>query len=52
MKKIIVIDFKFGKKHKKYSEQLKEYKELISEIYKLKTEAYIYYAETDTKEQI
>jgi ATP-dependent helicase/nuclease subunit A len=50
--KIIVIDFKFGKKHKKYSEQLKEYKELISEIYKLKTEAYIYYAETDTKEQI
>jgi ATP-dependent helicase/nuclease subunit A len=50
--KIIVIDFKFGKKHKKYFEQIKEYKELIEEVYEQKTEAYIYYVVSDFKEQV
>ncbi len=50
--KIIVIDFKFGKKHVKYIEQIMEYKQLLEQAYHLKPEAYIYYVEDDVLEAI
>lgn len=44
---VIVIDFKFGKLHEKYKEQIQEYKKLINEVYKLPTKAFLFYVEED-----
>ena len=45
--KVIVIDFKFGKKQEKYVKQILEYKDLIEEVYNKSTDAFIYYVEED-----
>jgi ATP-dependent exoDNAse (exonuclease V) beta subunit len=50
--KIIVIDFKFGKKHDKYDEQLKEYSRLLELAYSRKPEAYLYFVEDDTVRKV
>ncbi|MCD4793534.1 MAG: UvrD-helicase domain-containing protein [Bacteroidales bacterium] len=50
--RIIVIDFKFGKKHKKYKRQIEEYKNLLEEVYEQKPEAYIFYVEEDVIETV
>jgi len=50
--KLIVVDFKFGKKHKKYSKQISEYKQILNEVYNKETEAFIYYIENDVIENV
>ena len=42
---IIVIDFKFGKHHEKYKEQISEYRQLLEGLYKLPTHSFLYYPE-------
>ncbi len=43
--KLIVIDFKFGKHHKKYKDQLDEYRHLLEDLYKLPVQSFLYYPE-------
>jgi len=43
--KLIVIDFKFGKHHKKYKNQLDEYRHLLEDLYKLPVQSFLYYPE-------
>lgn len=44
-KEIIVIDFKFGKHHEKYKDQIIEYKQLLKDYYKLPVQSFLYYPE-------
>ncbi|NOZ33706.1 MAG: UvrD-helicase domain-containing protein [Chlorobi bacterium] len=44
---IVVIDFKFGKHNKKYTEQITEYKNLLKEYYGLPVKSYLYYPENN-----
>lgn len=50
--RITVIDFKFGKQRPEHHEQVLEYKELLQKIYARKVQAFLYYAETDHKEEV
>ncbi len=50
--KVIVIDFKFGKKSPAHHAQIKEYAALIKEIYRKPTEAYLYYVTQKQTEKI
>ncbi|MCF6185359.1 MAG: methyltransferase domain-containing protein, partial [Bacteroidales bacterium] len=44
---IVVIDFKFGKHNKKYTEQIAEYKNLLKDYYGLPVKSYLYYPENN-----
>lgn len=41
--KVIVVDYKFGEEHKKYSYQLKRYSDFLSEMGYQNIESYLYY---------
>lgn len=44
-KEIIVIDFKFGKHHEKYKDQIIEYRQLLKDYYNLPVKSFLYYPE-------
>ena len=48
----IIVDFKFGKKNKKYNRQIEEYRKLLKMIGYKNINGYLWYVSTDEIERI